>query len=128
VRAWRTTDPFRGSADHRRQREHRENNDTDSRNHREGGLALLQITISDLQTIMSKCAGEAEDGLPLEQAPDRPFDELGYDSIALLETYSRIERDYGVELCDDSVCMITTAGDLVELVNSLLQLKVMSAV
>ncbi|MEU9213808.1 acyl carrier protein [Streptomyces sp. NPDC048415] len=89
---------------------------------------MLQITISDLQTIMRQCAGEAEDALPLEQAADRPFDELGYDSLALLETHSRIERDYGIELSEDEVGGINTARELVDFVNSLLQLKVMTAV
>ncbi|MEU4064925.1 acyl carrier protein [Streptomyces wedmorensis] len=88
---------------------------------------MLQITIGDLQTIMRQCAGEAEDALPLDQAPDSPFDELGYDSLALLETYSRIERDFGIELNEDEIGLINTAGELVEFVNSLLQLKVMSA-
>jgi act minimal PKS acyl carrier protein len=88
---------------------------------------LQQITISDLQTIMRQCAGEAEDALPLEEAPDRSFAELGYDSLALLETHSRIEREYGVELCEDEVGALDTAQDLVDFVNSLLQLKVMSA-
>ncbi|MEV6179104.1 acyl carrier protein [Streptomyces sp. NPDC052016] len=88
---------------------------------------MLQITISDLQTIMRQCAGEAEDALPLEQAPDRPFEELGYDSLALLETHSRIERDYGIELCEEEVGGINTARELVDFVNSLLQLKVMTA-
>ncbi|MEV6840653.1 acyl carrier protein [Streptomyces sp. NPDC051133] len=88
---------------------------------------MLQITISELQTIMRECAGEAEDALPLEEAPERPFEELGYDSLALLETYSRIERDYGIELCEDELGAINTAQALVDLTNSLLQLKVMSA-
>ncbi|MEU8977582.1 acyl carrier protein [Streptomyces sp. NPDC048309] len=87
---------------------------------------MYQITISDLQTIMRQCAGEAEDALSLEQAPDRTFEELGYDSLALLETHSRIERDFGVELCEDEVGGINTARELVDFVNSLVQLKVMS--
>ncbi|MEU9078607.1 acyl carrier protein [Kitasatospora sp. NPDC004745] len=88
---------------------------------------MLQITISDLQTIMRQCAGEAEDALPLEEAPDRTFEELGYDSLALLETHSRIEREFGIALFEDEVGDVDTARDLVDYVNSLLQLKVMSA-
>lgn len=51
---------------------------------------MRQITLSELQDIMHECAGWAQ---PLEQAPDEPFDELGYDSLALLEAASRIKRD-----------------------------------
>ncbi|MEU8508782.1 acyl carrier protein [Streptomyces brevispora] len=90
-------------------------------------MALQQITIGDLQTIMLQCAGEAEDALSLEEAPDRAFEELGYDSLALLETYSRLERDFGIELCEDELDAINTARQLVDFVNSLLQLKVLSA-
>ncbi|MGW0121052.1 acyl carrier protein [Streptomyces sp. NPDC003327] len=88
---------------------------------------MQQITIADLQTIMTQCAGEDEEALSLEEAPDRAFEELGYDSLALLETYSRLERDFGVELCEDELGDIHTARQLVDFVNSLLQLKVLSA-
>jgi len=82
---------------------------------------VSQFTIGELQTIMRQCAGEAEDALPLEQAPDQPFDELGYDSLALLETYSRIERDYGIAISEEEVEGINTARQLVDFVNSLLK-------
>lgn len=72
---------------------------------------------------MRECAGEDEDALPLEQAPDEPFDVLGYDSLALLETHSRIERDYGVELAEDEVDGIKTAQELVNFVNRMLFLS-----
>lgn len=84
---------------------------------------MRQITISELQDIMRECAGEDEDALPLEQAPDEPFDVLGYDSLALLETHSRIERDYGVELAEDEVDGIKTAQELVNFVNRMLFLS-----
>lgn len=90
-------------------------------------MAVQQITISDLQTIMRQCAGETEDALPLEQALDRPFDELGYDSLALLETHSRLERDYGIKLSEDEVGEINTAQELVDFVNALLRSKVIPA-
>ncbi|MEU0399082.1 phosphopantetheine-binding protein [Streptomyces sp. NPDC006197] len=90
-------------------------------------MALQQITIGDLQTIMLQCAGEAEDALSLVEAPDRTFEDLDYDSLALLETYSQLERDFGIELCEDELGDINTARQLVDFVNSLLQLKVLSA-
>ncbi|MEU9713193.1 acyl carrier protein [Streptomyces sp. NPDC007027] len=90
-------------------------------------MTVQQITIDDLQTMMFRCAGEAEDTLSLVEAPDSSFEELGYDSLALLETYSELERDFGIELCEDDLGDILTARQLVDVVNSLLQLKVMSA-
>jgi act minimal PKS acyl carrier protein len=76
---------------------------------------LRQITLSELQDIMHECAGWAQ---PLEQAPDEPFDELGYDSLALLEAASRIKRDYGVELSEDELGSARTPRELVDAVNA----------
>jgi act minimal PKS acyl carrier protein len=82
---------------------------------------LRQITLRELQDIMRACAGEDEGALPLEQAPDQPFDELGYDSLALMETHSRIKKDYGIELAEDEVAGTKTPRELVDFVNSLLK-------
>ncbi len=81
---------------------------------------MRQITLSQLADIMRECAGEDEGALPLDQAPYQPFDELGYDSLALMETHSRIERDFGIELGEDEAAGIKTAGELVDFVNQLL--------
>ena len=75
------------------------------------------ITLRELENIMRKCAGEDESTQSLEQAPDQPFDELGYDSLALLETHSRIKRGYGVEISDDDLSEVKTPQELVDLVN-----------
>lgn len=59
------------------------------------------ITAEDLLRIVTVSAGV--DGSPLGlEALDIPLSDLGYDSLALLETVSRIEREYGVGL-DESV-------------------------
>ncbi|MFJ5549905.1 acyl carrier protein [Streptomyces sp. NPDC093225] len=84
---------------------------------------MRRITIGELDTIMRACAVGAEGTPGIEQAPDRPFGDLGYDSLALLETCSRIERDFDVVFSEDGLGGITTARELVELVNWLLQLK-----
>jgi minimal PKS acyl carrier protein len=78
---------------------------------------LRQITLRELQDIMRECAGEDESAQPLEQAADQPFDDLGYDSLALMETHSRIQRDYGVELSEDDLGDISTPRELVDFVN-----------
>jgi minimal PKS acyl carrier protein len=75
------------------------------------------IILRELEDIMRKCAGEDESTQSLEQAPDLPFDELGYDSLALLETLSRIKRDYGVEISEDDFGEVKTPQELVDLVN-----------
>jgi minimal PKS acyl carrier protein len=82
---------------------------------------VQRITLRELEAIMRECAGEDESAQSLEQAPDQPFDELGYDSLALLETHSRIRRDYGVELYEEDVDEAKTPKELIDLVNTRLK-------
>jgi minimal PKS acyl carrier protein len=78
---------------------------------------MSQFTLDDLRRVMRVCAGEdAASDLDGDIA-QRPFDELGYDSLALLETASRIEREYRVALPDDLLGDIHTPADFVALVN-----------
>jgi len=81
---------------------------------------MSQFTLDSLQDIMRECAGEDEAAQSFDQAPDEPFADLGYDSIALLETQSRINRDYGVEISEDDLADLTTPRELVEFLNSML--------
>lgn len=50
-----------------------------------------------------------------------PFEELGYDSLALLNTVARIERDYSVELGDDVIAEAKTPGLMLERINAALR-------
>jgi minimal PKS acyl carrier protein len=78
------------------------------------------ITLRELEDIMRQYAWEGE-WLSFEQAPDQPFDELGYDSLALLETHSRIKRDYGVKISEDDFGHVRTPQELVDFVNTRLK-------
>ena len=89
-------------------------------NTKQGELAMRQMTLHDLQDIMRECAGEDESAQSLEQAPDEDFIDLGYDSLALLETQARVKREYGVEFSEDDLADITTPREFVEFFNSLL--------
>lgn len=81
---------------------------------------MRQMTLHDLQDIMRECAGEDESAQSLEQAPDEDFIDLGYDSLALLETQARVKREYGVEFSEDDLADVTTPREFVEFFNSLL--------
>jgi act minimal PKS acyl carrier protein len=81
---------------------------------------MRQMTLHDLQDIMRECAGEDESAQSLEQAPDEDFVDLGYDSLALLETQARVKREYGVEFSEDDLADISTPREFVEFFNSLL--------
>jgi act minimal PKS acyl carrier protein len=75
------------------------------------------ITIEDLTRILSKCAGQDEAVNLSGNIMDTSLGELGYDSLALLETASQIEREYGVSLPDDVVGECETPGDMLAAVN-----------
>ena len=81
---------------------------------------MRQMTLRDLQDIMRECAGEDESAQSIEEAPDESFADLGYDSLALLETQARVKRVYGVDFSEDDLADITTPRGFVEFFNSLL--------
>ncbi|WP_055712863.1 acyl carrier protein [Streptomyces torulosus] len=81
------------------------------------------LTITELTDLLRECAGEAEavnlDGDVL----DVPFEVLGYDSLAVLQTTGRIERDYDVALDEDAVTDAETPRQYLELVNEAISVK-----
>ncbi|MEV6479330.1 acyl carrier protein [Streptomyces sp. NPDC051576] len=78
------------------------------------------FTLADLKRILLESAG-ADDLSALDgDILDVNFTELGYESLALLETGSRIEREYAVELDDSALFDAMTPRDLIEAVNGLL--------
>jgi minimal PKS acyl carrier protein len=80
-------------------------------------MSDTRLTIDDLKRILLAAAG-ADEGIDLGgDIRDVPFDQLGYDSLALLETSSRIQREYGVELDDDAFLAAQTPEALIEAVN-----------
>jgi act minimal PKS acyl carrier protein len=78
---------------------------------------MRPITLRDLEELMRQYVWDG-DWRSFENAPDQPFEELGYDSLSLLETHSRIKRDYGVPISEDDLRHVGTPRELVEFVNS----------
>lgn len=77
---------------------------------------MAQLTLDELRTILVACAGE-DDSIDLSgDILDITFEDLGYDSLALMESASRIERELGVALSDD-VTEALTPRILLDLVN-----------
>jgi act minimal PKS acyl carrier protein len=80
-------------------------------------MAGSVLTIEDLRRILREAAGEHE-GIDLDgDILDLTFEDLGYDSLALLETGSRIEREHGIELEDTSITVVETPRALLAVVN-----------
>ncbi|MFF1511616.1 acyl carrier protein [Streptomyces sp. NPDC058326] len=75
-----------------------------------------QFTLDDLRRILREGAG-TEDGVDLDgDILDTPFEDLGYESLALLETGLRIGREYGIELDDDVLADADTPRELINAV------------
>ncbi|MFF3505745.1 acyl carrier protein [Streptomyces sp. NPDC003247] len=78
---------------------------------------VTELTVEDLTRIMRESAGEDESVDLDGDILDADFAELGYDSLALLETAGRIARDYGVELSDDDLDGVATPREFLDVVN-----------
>jgi minimal PKS acyl carrier protein len=82
-----------------------------------------KFTVTDLTRIMRAAAGEDE-ALDLDDnILELSFAELGYDSLAVMETSSRVEREFGVVLPEEEMADIETPKEFVAFVNNLLTAK-----
>lgn len=84
------------------------------------------FTMDDLKQIMRQCAGEDDSASLAGEIGACRFDDLGYDSLAVMETASRVEREFGVTLPDDLVSEIGTLSEFVTFVNERLTAHVPS--
>lgn len=78
----------------------------------------MSFELQDLRRILRDGAGADEDVDLDGEILDTAFDDLGYDSIALMETAARISRETGRPISDDALTPSTTPRALLELVNS----------
>nr|WP_202450985.1 acyl carrier protein [Streptomyces sp. SID4948] len=76
------------------------------------------FTLDDLRRILLEAAG-ADEGVDLSgDIIDTEFEALGYESLALLETGSRIEREYDISLDDSALTDAVTPRGLIDTVNT----------
>ena len=75
------------------------------------------FTLDALLEVMRSCAG-VEDSVQLDVSnADVEFEELGYDSLALLEVAAQVQRQYGVTMPDEAVEYMLTPNQAVEYIN-----------
>lgn len=79
-----------------------------------------ELSLDDLKRVMRESAGEDESVDLSGDILDTDFTDLGYDSLALLETVGALSREYGVELNDDDLDGVETPRAFLELVNKTL--------
>ncbi|RBQ19183.1 acyl carrier protein [Spongiactinospora rosea] len=76
------------------------------------------FTLDDLKTVLRQAAG-TDESVDLDgDIIDTSFDDLGYESLALLETAGRIERHHGISLDEDALGAAQTPRELIDLVNT----------
>jgi act minimal PKS acyl carrier protein len=78
-----------------------------------------EITIQDLRRILNDCAGCDDTFPPDDDVSHVPFDDLGYDSLVLIEAVGTLKREYGVVIPDDQITEVKTFGALLALINEL---------
>ncbi|WP_433203657.1 acyl carrier protein [Nocardia sp. CA-107356] len=78
----------------------------------------MTMTITELRRILVECAG-GDDIAELDgDIATLDFEQLGYDSLALIETASRIQRDFGVMIPEEQLIDVKTPQELIDIVNS----------
>lgn len=67
------------------------------------------FTIDDMTRLLEEAAGVA-DGIDWTDATtlDKSFDDLGYDSLGLIEFAAKVRREYQITMSDDVVTDLNT--------------------
>ncbi|MER5665043.1 acyl carrier protein [Streptomyces mirabilis] len=81
---------------------------------------MSEFTLEDMKRILREYAGDEESANLDGEILDANFTDLGYDSLALLQTGTLIEREFGVTLPDEGLHKFDTPGKLIALVNKYL--------
>ena len=79
-------------------------------------MAANEFTVTDLRRLLRKAAGEemGSDATIL----DATFENLGFESLALLETSALIQREFGVRLDESALDETLTPRGLIDSVNA----------
>jgi len=80
-------------------------------------MLIRELTIDDFKHLLREAAGEDETADLDGDILDVAFDELGYDSLALLEVAALVQRRFAVVLGEDEVTGLGTPRAFVGLVN-----------
>lgn len=76
------------------------------------------MTFEDLKAIVSRCVGELDEVDLTEADLGTAFTEIGYDSLAVLEIASQIQREYGLQIPDEAIEAMDTPKAVIDYVNS----------
>jgi len=74
------------------------------------------MNIDDLRGIFIAAVG-CDDALRGDIS-DTPFDDLGFDSLALIETAAKLKREHGVVIPEEQLTEVRNPGELLALINN----------
>ncbi|WP_194837651.1 acyl carrier protein [Nocardia sp. XZ_19_369] len=75
------------------------------------------LTPEQLREAMIASAGEDESITLDGDFTSKDFAELGFDSLALMETCAQLKRDHGIVVPDETLWDLTTPEQLIQWVN-----------
>nr|CAP12602.1 acyl carrier protein [Streptomyces olivaceus] len=75
------------------------------------------LTLDALVAVIRRCAGDSDVTSLDGDILDTPYQDLGYDSLALLEIFASLERDYAVPISDEEVFETRTPRQTLDLIN-----------
>ena len=81
-------------------------------------MPASEFTLEALKRILLEGAGASEEVDLDGDILDMEFEALGYESLALLETGGRIEREFGISLDDSALTVARTPRALIDVVNA----------
>ncbi len=76
------------------------------------------MTFEDLKAIVSRCVGELDELDLAETDLATAFTEIGYDSLAVLEIASQIQREYGLQIPDEAIETMDSPKAVIDYVNN----------
>ncbi|MFI6896649.1 acyl carrier protein [Streptomyces sp. NPDC050256] len=81
---------------------------------------MAEMTLDELKGFLLRAVGE-DDSVDLAgDILDQGLTDLGFDSLAVIDTTSKVEQHYGVKLPEEVASGVTTPRELLDAVNNAL--------
>lgn len=81
---------------------------------------MEELTLDELIRLIETHAGEPDEGSLDVSVVDVLFEQLGYDSIRLLEVISQIKNRYGLDLSEEILSEMRTPRQALDKINALI--------
>jgi acyl carrier protein len=85
-------------------------------------MSQQQFTLADLREILIDRIGLAEADIPAD--PATAFDDIGLDSLAVVEIQLAVQQEYGFVIPDEDASAITTFAEAIDYVNARVAVEV----